>query len=118
MVVEGAPAVLTVAGIWRDFLDDFYEHTEMMRTKLEAHGQRLAPYKETPSLSELYMLKNVVNDLAPERIAALIAAFEGLNDYAELVGQNLERYQHVTNDMERLNKVREHLHTALDGVVP
>ena len=117
MVVEEVPAALTVAGIWRDFLDDFYEYTETIRTKIEAHGQLLASCKEIPPLST-DTLTNAVSDLTPERVAALIAAFDGLKEYAELVGQNLERYQHVKNDMERLHKVREQLHTALDGVVP
>lgn len=118
MVVEDMRPVLAVAGILRDTVDDICEGTEALLAKMEAHKQRLESYGDASLLSGPDAIESTVEELGPERMAALLAAFDSMDELTVLLDPDSEYAQQAKHNMEILKKVRAHLHTALDGVVP
>lgn len=108
---------LAVVGILRDTVDDLCEGADALFVKMEAHKRRLESYGDVPSMSEPDAIKDVIEHLGPERMAALTAAFDSMEELTVMMDPDSEYARHVKHDVEVLKKVREHLHKALDGIV-
>lgn len=115
----GMPPVLVAAGIVRDVVDYYCESLEALSASLEMYRRKLEPYNDMSPLSRPDALRSVLTRLTPERVAALAAALDCMAKFAPpAVPVDMEKRVQKTKDMERLQNVRDHLHKALDGVVP
>lgn len=116
---DGVPPALVAVGTVRDVVGDYCESLESLCASLEMYQQKLEPCNDMPPLSRPDALKSALARLTPERVAALTAALDCMAKFAPpTVPGGTEKQVQKIKDMERLQKVRDHLHKALDGAVP
>ena len=111
--------LLTVLGILRDSLDDICKTGDLAFTILEKHERNMKPFKDI-KLSEQDTAKEILTGLPPEKASALIAAITDAVELAEsLSPEDAEKQlDKMKEGMANLQKIRDNLHKALDGVVP
>ena len=113
------PLALTAGGVLRDTLDGVCTAWEQILAILEEHDKRTKPFKGV-TMSEQEATKEILTVLPPEKASALIAAFTDTSELAQNVPpeEAVKQLDTIKTNMANLQKIRDNLHKALDGVVP
>ena len=118
MSENSTPPALVAMGILRDVVDDICESSETLSSRLDGHRRRLRAYNDILPLAGPDAIRSMMAGLTPERVAALTAALDGMDQITILTNPDEALVQRTMKELERLKKVRDHMHIALDGVVP
>ena len=110
--------MLTIGRILRDSLDDICNTWERALAILDEHDKKMEPFKNI-KLSDQDTAKEILTVLSPEKASALIAAFMDASELAQSLPQEevVKQLAQVNKNMASLQKIRDNLHKALDGVV-
>lgn len=116
---SSTPPILTTLGILKDSLDDICKTWEQMFVIIEKYNQKMEPFKDMELFKEEDVTKKILTTLPSEKAAALIAAITDMEKLDQsFPPEDVEKQLvKVNKDMANLQKIRDNLHKALDGVV-
>ena len=109
---------ITYLGFMRDSLDEACSFWERILAMLEEHEQKTKSFGDL-KLSDSAAISEIMTNLPQEKASTVIAA---LADAAKLASsiphEDVEKqFNTLKERLVRLQKIRDSLHTALDGVV-
>lgn len=101
-----------------DTLDDICNAWEQIRAISEEHDRKIKPFKDI-KMSEQESTKEILTVLPPEKASALIAALVDVTELVQSIPHEdaVKQLAKVNENIARLQKIRDNLHKALDGVV-
>lgn len=113
------PSILTIMGILRDSLDDVCKTGERAFAIIEEHERKMEPFKDI-KLDEGDVTKEILTALSPEKASALVVAITDATKLTQSfpLEDAEKQLANMKEGMANLQKIRDNLHKALDGVVP
>lgn len=110
--------ILTAAGIIRDGFDVFCSSAEKMLAAVEDCEQTIKRLDDL-KLSNQEVIQQILEGLPPKNASALLAAVIGMGELlpSGLSGDAEEQIRTLREGLDHMQRIRDNLHAALDGVV-
>lgn len=111
-------STLQALGLLRDCLDEVCDAGERIIAAIEKFERKAEPFKDV-SLSDKDVIQQLLTQLPPKKVSALVAALLGVAEFVPLapIADREEQADQIKDDVRSLREIRNNFHDALDGLV-